>query len=64
MAEVKLDRPEIIAAAGHFLEKDKLANAPATKQLIQRVPKVVFPLDETLHNEKPTPLLHRLYPEG
>ena len=60
---LKLERPEIIVAASRFLE-DKLADASATKQLIQRAPKIVFPLDETLHNEKPTPLLHRLYPEG
>jgi hypothetical protein len=61
---LKLERPEIIAAVGRFLEKEKLANAPATKQLIQRVPKIVFPLDDTLHNDKPSPLRHRLYPEG
>jgi hypothetical protein len=62
---LKLERPEIIAAVSRFLEKDKLANAPATKQLFQAAPKIVFPLDETLHNnEKASPLLRRLYPQG
>jgi hypothetical protein len=61
---LKLERPEIIAAASSFLEKEKLATAPATNQLIHRVPKIVFPLDHTLHDDKSNPLLHRLYPEG
>jgi hypothetical protein len=61
---LKLERPEIIAAASSFLEKEKLATATATKQLIERVPKIVFPIDHTLKDDKSNPLLHRLYPEG
>jgi len=60
---LKLERPEIIAAVGRFLE-DKLASSPATKQLIQHAPKIAFPLDDTVHKDKPGPLFHRLYPEG
>lgn len=61
---LKLERPEIIAAVGSFLEKDKLVSSPATQQLIKRVPKIVFPLDDALNSDKPSPLQHRLYPEG
>ena len=61
---LKLERPEIIAAASSFLDKEKLATATATKQLIQRVPKIVFPIDHTMKDDKSNPLLHRLYPEG
>ena len=55
---LKVERPEIIAAVGFFLV-DSIKGAPVTEALVRKAPKIKFPVDLTIKDEKPNPLLDR-----
>jgi hypothetical protein len=55
---LKLERPEIIAAVRFFLQGNP-TKAPLTEALVRKVPKIKFPVEVTISNEKPNPLLDR-----
>jgi hypothetical protein len=55
---LKLERPEIIAAVRFFL-MDNVKGAPLTEALTRKAPKIKFPVDLTIKDEKPNPLLDR-----
>lgn len=52
------ERPEIISAVGFFLV-DNIKGAPLTEALVQKAPKIKFPVSLTIKDEKPNPLLDR-----
>lgn len=55
---LKLERPEIIAAVRSFLQGN-LSKAPLTEVLVRKVPKIKFPVEVTISNDKPNRLLDR-----
>ncbi len=55
---LKLERPEIIAAVRFFLT-DTVKGAPLTEAVVQKAPKIQFPVDLTIKDKKPNPLLDR-----
>jgi hypothetical protein len=55
---LKLERPEIIAAVHSFLQGN-LSGTPLTEALVRKAPKIKFPVDVTISNEKPNRLLDR-----
>ena len=55
---LKLERPEIIAAVRFFLI-DNVKGAPLTEALVRKAPQIKFPVDLTIKDEKPNPLLDR-----
>lgn len=58
-AALRLERPEIIAAAGYFLEPGVLSAYPATRRLIGAAPKVQWQLNQATGDTDRCPLLKK-----
>src|SRR5437762_909939 len=54
-----LERPEVRAAVGAFLQPKQLESAPKTRDVIRKAPKIDFPLARSNRDEKRSPLLQR-----